>query len=84
MATQDHAVLSKLTSTVVAVKNATDDMRGRKVEIKGGKNFGKVRDVFIDDRERNARFLLVELGGFPGIGEQQSLHSRRRDQGGHQ
>ena len=34
---------------------------------------GKVHDVFVDDRERKARFLLVEHGGFLGIDEKQSF-----------
>lgn len=69
MTAQDHTDLSKLAGAVVALKNAADDMRGRKVEVKSGKDFGKVHDVFVDDRERRARFLLVDHGGFLGVGE---------------
>ncbi|MFZ0226254.1 MAG: PRC-barrel domain-containing protein [Mycobacterium sp.] len=57
----------------MTVDNATDDMRGRKVTDKDGKDVGKVQDVFVDDRERKARFLLVEHGGFLGIGEKKSF-----------
>jgi sporulation protein YlmC with PRC-barrel domain len=72
MTSQNHATLSKLTGTGMTVDNATDDMRGRKVTDKDGKDVGKVQDVFVDDRERKARFLLVEHGGFLGIGEKKS------------
>jgi sporulation protein YlmC with PRC-barrel domain len=73
MTSQNHATLSKLTGTGMTVDNATDDMRGRKVTDKDGKDVGKVQDVFVDDRERKARFLLVEHGGFLGIGEKKSF-----------
>ena len=71
--TQYHATLSKLTGTGMTVNNATDDMRGRKVTDAEGKDAGKVHDVFVDGRERKARFLLVEHGGFVGIGEKKSV-----------
>ena len=73
MSPQDYVTLSKLSGAVVALKNATDDMRGRKVKDKGGKDFGKVHDVFVDDHERRPRFLLVNHGGFLGIGEKKSF-----------
>lgn len=57
----------------MTVTNAEDDMRGRKVTDKDGEDVGKVHDVFVDDREHKARFLLVERGGFLGIGEKKSL-----------
>lgn len=73
MTSQNHVTLSKLTGTGMTVDNATDDMRGRKVTDKDGKDVGKVQDVFVDDSERKARFLLVEHGGFLGIGEKKSF-----------
>jgi sporulation protein YlmC with PRC-barrel domain len=73
MTTRDDFTLSKLTGTGMTVKNATDDMRGRKVTDKDGKDVGKVHDVFVDHRERKVRFLLVEHGGFLGIGERKSF-----------
>ena len=82
--TQYHATLSKLTGTGMTVNNATDDMRGRKVTDADGKDVGKVHDVFVDGRERKARFLLVEHGGFVGIGEKKSCHSSRCDHPDHQ
>jgi sporulation protein YlmC with PRC-barrel domain len=73
MTSQDHVTLSALTGTGVTVKNATDDMRGRKVTDRDGMDVGKVHDVFVDDRERKARFLLVERGGLLGIDEKKSF-----------
>ena len=73
MTSQNHVTLSKLTGTGTTVKNAADDMRGRKVTDRDGKDVRKVRDVFVDDRERKARFLLVEHRGFLGIDEKKSF-----------
>jgi sporulation protein YlmC with PRC-barrel domain len=73
MTSQDHVTLSNLTGTGMTVKNAADDMRGRKVTDKDGKDVGKVHDVFVDDRQRKARLLLVEHGGFLGIDEKKSF-----------
>lgn len=73
MTTQPDFTLSKLTGTGMTVKNAVDDMRGRKVADKDGNDVGEVHDVFVDHRERKARFLLVEHGGFLGIGEKKSF-----------
>jgi sporulation protein YlmC with PRC-barrel domain len=73
MTTQDYAILSKLTGTGKTVKNAADDMRGRKVMDKDGKDVGKVQAVFVDDRERKVRFVLVEHGGFLGIDEKRAF-----------
>ena len=73
MTTQSDLTLGKLTGTGMTVKNAVDDMRGRKVTDKDGKGVGKVHDVFVDHREHKARFLLVEHGGFLGIDEKKSV-----------
>ena len=73
MTTQDHVTLSKLIGTGKTVKNAADDIRGRKVKDKDGRDVGKVHDLLVDDRERKVRFLLVEHGGFLGIDEKKSF-----------
>ncbi len=52
---------------------AAADIRGRKVKDKDGKDLGKVHDLLIDDQEHKARFLLVEHGGFLGLGETKSF-----------
>jgi len=73
MTTQDNATLSKLSDTGQTVKDAADDIRGRKVKDKDGKDIGTVHDLLIDDRERKVRFLLVEHGGFLGLGRTKSF-----------
>lgn len=73
MAFADCATLSKLTGTGMTVVNATDDMRGRKVTDKDGKDIGQVHDVFVEHHEHKARFLLVDHGGFLGIDKKKSF-----------
>lgn len=73
MATEADTTLIRLTGTVVKIANATDDMRGRQVKDKDHKHFGRVHDVFVDDRERKPRFLLVAHGGLLGIGDKKSF-----------
>lgn len=63
MATQANTSLVKLTGTVVTATNASDDMRGRKAKDKDHKHFGRVHDVFVDDRERKPRVLVIDHGG---------------------
>ncbi len=73
MTTQDNAMLSKLSDSGQTVANPADDIRGRKVKDKNGKDLGKVDDLLIDDQERKIRFLRVEHGGFLGVGETKSF-----------
>lgn len=73
MSTQDHATLIKLSDTDQAIANTDDDVRGRKVKDQDGNDVGKVHDLLIDDQERKVRFLLVEHGGFLGLGETTSF-----------
>ncbi|MBJ7593556.1 MAG: PRC-barrel domain-containing protein [Candidatus Dormibacteraeota bacterium] len=72
MTTQDNAMLSKLSDSGQTVANPADDIRGRKVKDKDGKDLGKVDDLLID-QERKMRFLRVEHGGFLGVGETKSF-----------
>lgn len=65
----DNATLSKLSDTGQTVENPDEDIRGRTVLDKDGNDIGKVHDLLIDDKERRVRLLLVEHGGFLGIGE---------------
>lgn len=62
-----------LRKPATAVSPPADDIRGRKVEDNEGKDLGKVHDLLIDDREHKVRFLLVEHGGFLGVGETKSF-----------
>lgn len=73
MSTQDNSTLIKLSDTGQTVDNAGDDVRGRKVKDKDGNDVGKVHDLLIDSQERKVRFLLVEHGGFLGVGETKSF-----------
>jgi sporulation protein YlmC with PRC-barrel domain len=73
MTTQNNATLSKLSDIGRTVDGAANDIRGRKVKDKDGKDLGKVHDLLIDDDEGKVRFLLVEHGGFLGIGETTSF-----------
>ena len=73
MTTQDNVTLHKLSDTGQTVANAAEDIRGRKVKDKDGKELGTVDDLLIDDQERKVRFLRVEHGGFLGVGETKSF-----------
>lgn len=69
----DDAVLSKLSDSGQTVSNSEQDIRGLKVKDKDGNDLGKVDDLLIDDQERKVRFLLVEHGGFLGMGQTKSF-----------
>jgi len=73
MTTQNNATLSKLSDTGKTVGDAANDIRGRKVKDKDGKDLGTVHDLLIDDSEDKVRFLLIEHGGFLGFGETKSF-----------
>jgi sporulation protein YlmC with PRC-barrel domain len=73
MTTQNNATLSKLSDTGKTVDGAANDIRGRKVKDKDGKDLGKVHDLLVDDDEGKVRFLLFEHGGFLGMGETKSF-----------
>ena len=70
---QDNVTLIKLSDSGQTVASAAEDIRGRKVKDKDGKDLGKVDDLLIDDQERKVRFLRVEHGGFLGVGETKSF-----------
>jgi len=69
----DDAVLSKLSDSGQTVSSSEQDIRGLKVKDKGGNDLGKVDDLLIDDQARKVRFLLVEHGGFLGMGQTKSF-----------
>lgn len=73
MPAQSDASLSKLSDTGKTVAGAADDVRGRKVTDKNGKDLGHVHDLLIDDNDGKVRFLLVDHGGFLGIGRTKSF-----------
>ena len=69
----DDAVLSKLSDSGQPVSSSEQDIRGLKVKDKDGNDLGKVEDLLIDDLEHKVRFLLVEHGGFLGMGQTKSF-----------
>lgn len=73
MTSQSSATIRKLSDSSETVTPAAKDIRGRKVKDKDGKDLGKVHDLLIDDQEHKVRFLLVEHGGFIGVGETKSF-----------
>ncbi len=73
MSAEDQAVLSKLSDSDQTVAIDSTDIRGRTVRDKHGDEIGRVTDLLIDEQERRVRFLLVEHGGFLGIGREKSF-----------
>lgn len=72
MATNPNATISKLSDSGQTLKPA-DDLRGRTVRDKDGADLGTVHELLIDANEHQVRFLLVEHGGFLGLGATDSL-----------
>jgi sporulation protein YlmC with PRC-barrel domain len=54
-------------------QNPEDDLRGKDVYDPEGQRIGGVKDLYIDHREREMRFLQVSAGGFLGMGEKPLL-----------
>ncbi|GHH57406.1 PRC-barrel domain-containing protein [Streptomyces candidus] len=73
MAADKIPVLSKISESDQAVASVDEDVRGRKVTNRAGDELGKVGDLLIDEEESKVRFLLVEHGGFLGIGEKKTF-----------
>ncbi|GAA2124825.1 PRC-barrel domain-containing protein [Streptomyces synnematoformans] len=65
-------VLKRISDSQQVLTAAADDVRGRKVIDRTGNEIGKVRDLLVDEGEHRVRFLLLEHGGFLGIGERKS------------
>jgi sporulation protein YlmC with PRC-barrel domain len=72
MQSGDIPVLTRLSDSPHELLSADQDIRGRKVTDRSGNELGKVGDLIIDEEERKVRFLLLEHGGFLGIGEKKS------------
>lgn len=54
------------------IAGTEDDIRGRTVVDAGGEELGRVDDFLVDEGEGRVRFLVVESGGFLGIGADQT------------
>ena len=73
MTTATPASLYMLGDRGQTVDGTMNDVRGRQVKDKNGEDIGKVADLLVDQREHKIRFLLVEHGGFLGLGQKKSL-----------
>ena len=68
-----NSTLMKLSDMGAAIKLGDEDVRKYSVKDKDGHDIGKVHDLLIDPREKKVRFLVVESGGFLGMGEKKSF-----------
>lgn len=73
MTDKKRASLIRLGDTDFTVENPEEDIRGRKVVDSSGEEIGTVDALMVDDNELKVRFMVVESGGFLGIGAEQSL-----------
>ncbi len=67
MTSSRNATIRKLSDSGQSI-TPSDDLRGRTVRDKDGADLGTVHDLLIDVQEHQVRFLLVEHGGFLGLG----------------
>ncbi len=61
-------VLGLLSELGETVDHTETDVRGLRVEDEDGKEVGTVSDLVVDDLEKRVHFLVVERGGFLGLG----------------
>lgn len=73
MTIHDLDTLTRLSNTHLVVGSEDDDIRGRAVKDRDGKELGHVEDLLIDQPLRKVRFMLVESGGFVGLGTTKAL-----------
>jgi|SRR5215207_7523759 len=71
--TQAGIGLVRLGDSDFVPANPEDDVRGKYVYVVDRKVIGSVEDLYIDRREREARFLEVGAGGFLRIGKKRFL-----------
>jgi sporulation protein YlmC with PRC-barrel domain len=65
--------LVRLSDSDFVPQNPEDDLRGKDIYDPEGQRIGGVKDLYIDHREREMRFLQVSAGGFLGMGEKPLL-----------
>ena len=69
MATHDtKARLVRLSDTNLTLADPVEDIRGLKAVDAAGEELGSIDDLFIDEPDRNVRFLEISSGGFLGLG----------------
>lgn len=69
----DATALIDLEETDLTVADPAEDVRGRRVVDRNGKEAGDVDGLLIDEEERRVRFLQVGSGGFLGLGKKTRL-----------
>ena len=65
--------LSRLGDHDMTVSSTDEDIRGRAVKDKDGKDVGRIEGLMVDDAEQKVRFMEVATGGFLGLGESKTL-----------
>ena len=65
--------LRKLRDTDQTISSSDEDIRGRRVKDKDGRDIGKIEGLMVDDVEQKVRFIEVATGGFLGFGETRSF-----------
>ncbi len=73
MTTTDNVTLYTLGDHGQTIDGSANDVRGREVKDEDGNSVGKIADLLVDDLEQKVRFLVVEHGGFLGVGEKKTL-----------
>ena len=57
----------------MTVDGSANDVRGREVKDEDGRVLGHVAELLVDEPPMHVRFLLVEHGGFLGLGSTRTL-----------
>lgn len=73
MEQSDKTGLHRLNDSGETIDDASTDVRGLTVKDENGEAIGKVQDLLIDDAAKRVRILVVEHGGFLGIGKEKSF-----------
>lgn len=65
--------LVRLSDTEFILEDQTQDIRGLDVYDTGGEEIGTVEHLYVDEEEREVRFLDVAAGGFLDLGDKNFL-----------
>ncbi len=65
--------LIRLSDSEFILEDRAQDIRGLDVYDAGGQEIGTVEGLYVDEEEREVRFLDVAAGGFLGLGEKSFL-----------
>jgi hypothetical protein len=64
--------LSRLHDSDETIASSDEDIRGRMVKDKDGRDIGKIEHLLIDDVEQKVRLMEIASGGFLHLGERKS------------